>query len=83
MIKRIKVKNYEYRHPLGTITVQEAEIGVTKDGLRTLPAKEATRMSRLAAADFLQKTFEQLAPGETVEITADQVRALLAVIKLD
>ena len=78
MIKRVKETNYEYKHPLGAIVVDEVEIGVSEKGRRSLSASEIDRLSRLAVLNFLKVNYKKGIKDSEFTLIPSAVRAIIA-----
>ncbi|MCX6107297.1 MAG: hypothetical protein NTY08_15835 [Proteobacteria bacterium] len=78
MIKRIKEVNYEFKHPLGSILVEEVEIGVSEKGRRSLAASELDRLSRLAVLNFLKLNYRKAIKDSEFGLSNSEVRACIA-----
>ncbi len=77
MIKRVKEANFEYRHPLGSILVDEVEIGISEKGRRSISASEIGRLSRLAVLNFLRVNYRRAIKDSDFTFTAREVRAII------
>jgi transcriptional regulator with XRE-family HTH domain len=77
MIKRIKVKNYDYKHPLGSIIVDEVEIGIADNGRKSLSASEIDRLSRLAVLNFLKANYKRAIKDPEFSLSASKIRAIM------
>lgn len=80
MIKRERERNYKFAHPLATIVVEEVEVGVSERGRRTISASEISRMSRLAALEFLKRNYRMSLKDAEFTLTSRVVRAIMAVL---
>ncbi len=78
MIKRILEKNYQYKHPLGTVVVTEVEVGVSKKGRRSLSVAEIDRLSRFAVLNFLKTNYVRSIKDTEFTLSAAAVRAIIA-----
>lgn len=83
MIKRIRENNYEYKHPLGTIVVDEVEVGVSEKGRRTFSAEEIDRLSRLAVLNFLKLNYRRSIKDLEFTLSPKVVRAIMAFLKVN
>lgn len=81
MIKTLKEKNYEFRHPFGVIVADEVEISVSSNGRRSLAAKEIERLSRLAALAFLEKNYRKALEKNSFTLSPQVVRAIMVYLK--
>lgn len=77
MITRIKQNSYQYKHPLGSIVVDEVEIGVSENGLRSLPAHEIDRLNRLVVLNFLRENYSKSIIEEEFTLSSSAVRAIM------
>lgn len=80
MIKRERERNYKFAHPLATIVVEEVEVGVSERGRRTISASEISRMSRLAALEFLKRNYRMSLKDAEFTLTSRVVRGIMAVL---
>ena len=78
MIKRVRETNYEFKHPLGSVVVDEVEVGVSEKGRRSLSASEIDRLSRLAVLNFLKRNYRNAIKDSNFSITSGAVRAIIA-----
>lgn len=78
MIKRKVEKDYKYSHPFGDIVVDEVTVGVSQKGRRSLAASEVTRLSRLAALEFLKKNYSRALTDPDFQLSSKVVRAIIA-----
>jgi len=77
MIKRIKEKNYKFIHPLGTITVDEVELGISEKGRRSLSASEIDRLVKIVALEFLKSNYRKALERPDFTISSDEVRSIM------
>jgi hypothetical protein len=78
MIRRIKERNYEYKHPLGAIVVAQVELGVSEKGRRSLAASEVDRLSRLVVLNFLKTHYKNAIKNSSFTLSNSDVRAIMA-----
>ncbi len=83
MIKRIKEKNIEFKHPLATIVAEEVEIGISDSGRRSISATEIERLSRLAALAFIDKHYRSSLEKKNFTISSKRVMAILTYLKVN
>jgi|GEM_PF-3578638 len=78
MINRVKERLYRYKHALGSIVVDEVEIGVSAKGRRSLSAAEIDRLSRLVVLSYLKANYRKAIEATEYTLTASEVRAVVA-----
>lgn len=83
MIRRIKVKDYEYKHPLGTVVVDLVEVGVSENGRRSLSASEIERLSGLAALNFLKVNYKKAINDADFTLSASKIRAIISFLRVN
>ena len=83
MIKRVKENNYEYKHPLGTIIVDEVEIGVSVKGRRSLSVSEIERLNRLAILKFLKENYKKAIKDSDFTLAPKAVRAIIVFLRVN
>jgi len=77
MIKRIKQDNYQYKHPLGSIVVDQVEVGISEQGRRSLPAHEIERLNRLVVLNFLRENYKKSITDEEFTLSTSSVRSIM------
>jgi ABC-type sugar transport system ATPase subunit len=83
MIKQTKENNYEYKHLLGTIVVDDVKVGVSDKGRRSLAASEIERLSRLAALEFLKKNYRRALEDQDFTLRSKSVRGIIGLLNVN
>lgn len=83
MIKHIKERNFEFKHPLATIVAEEVEIGISDSGRRSISATEIERLSRLAALAFIDKHYRSSLEKKNFTISSKRVLAIMTYLKVN
>ncbi len=77
MIRRIKEKNYKFKHPLGTVVVSEVEMGVSENGRKSLSASEVDRLVKIVALEFLKLNYRKSLERPDFTLSSSEVRAIM------
>lgn len=83
MIKRIKEKNYKFVHPLGTVIVDEVEVGVSEKGRRSLSASEIDRLVKIVALEFLISNYRKGFERPDFTLSSKEVRAIMSILNVN
>jgi len=83
MLKRVKESKYEYRHPLGTIVVDDVEVGISEKGRRSLAESEIHRLNRLAVLSFLKLNYRKAIQEADFTLSASKVRAIMIFLNVN
>jgi transcriptional regulator with XRE-family HTH domain len=83
MIKRVKISDYEFKSAFGTIVVPQVILGVSESGRRSIPEDELSRLSRLAALNFLKKNYIKAVEQSDYILPATIVRAIMVFLHVN
>jgi hypothetical protein len=83
IITRIKQDHYEYKHPLGSIVVDQVEIGVSENGRRSLPAHEIDRLNLMVVLNFLRENCNKSIMDDEFTLSPSTVRAIIVFLGMN